>query len=81
MTEWHFRKRHWDACCGIAAVLWLIIVVVYLFIALGSTWIAHFLRLSSTPRPDASSEQHLSAWTDEFGRDILSRLMNGATNS
>jgi peptide/nickel transport system permease protein len=60
----------------------LIIVVVYLFIALAAPWIAPYSPIAqhSKDRLQPPTSTYLFG-TDEFGRDILSRLMNGATNS
>jgi len=60
----------------------LVIIVVYLFIALTSSWIAPFSPIAQHPkdRLQAPGSTYLMG-TDEFGRDILSRLMDGATNS
>src|SRR5512143_1111442 len=60
----------------------LVIVVIYLFIALTAPWISPFSPIAQHPKdrlqPPGSTYIFV---TDEFGRDILSRLTNGATNS
>jgi peptide/nickel transport system permease protein len=60
----------------------LVIVLVYMFIALTSTWIAPYSPIvqHSKDRLQPPSSTY-ALGTDEFGRDILSRLMNGATYS
>jgi peptide/nickel transport system permease protein len=60
----------------------LVIVVFYLFIALTSSWIAPYSPIAqhTKDRLQPPSSAYVLG-TDEFGRDILSRLMNGATYS
>lgn len=60
----------------------LVIVLVYLFIAVTAAWISPFsaIDMHTKDRLQPPSSTYVFG-TDEFGRDILSRLMNGATNS
>ncbi len=65
-----------------SAVIGLVLVTVYLLVALFATVLAPY---SPTEQhaPDRLQEPNAKylLGTDEFGRDILSRLMHGATNS
>ncbi len=60
----------------------LVIVLVYLFIALTAAWISPYspIDMHTKDRLQPPNSTYLFG-TDEFGRDIFSRLMNGATNS
>ena len=65
-----------------SGTLGLVIVLFYLFVALTATWIAPFSadEQHTKDRLQAPGSTYIFG-TDEFGRDILSRLMHGATNS
>jgi peptide/nickel transport system permease protein len=65
-----------------SGMLGLAIVTVYLLIALLSIWLTPFppTEMHTKDRLQPPGSTYLLG-TDEFGRDILSRLMNGATNS
>ena len=60
----------------------LVIVAIYLFIALTSQWITPYSPVAqhAKDRLQAPNSAYIFG-TDEFGRDILSRLMTGASNS
>ena len=65
-----------------SGTLGLVIVVIYLFIALSAAWTAPFSPIEQHPKDRLQAPGSIYIFgTDEFGRDILSRLMNGATNS
>ncbi len=65
-----------------SAQLGLILVLTYLVIALFAGVLAPYSPIEQHPK-DRLQAPGASYWlgTDEFGRDILSRLMHGATNS
>jgi peptide/nickel transport system permease protein len=65
-----------------AALIGLIIVIIYLIIALFAGSLAPYSPVEQNPQ-DRLQAPNAAHWlgTDEFGRDILSRLMHGATNS
>lgn len=83
MTSRSFRKttfgrllRHRSGTVG------LVIVLVYLFIALASPWITPYSPIAQHTKDRLKSPSSAYVFgTDEFGRDILSRMMAGATNS
>lgn len=65
-----------------SAQLGLVLVVVYVTVALFAAFLAPYSPIEQHPKDrlqEPSSSYVLG--TDEFGRDILSRLMHGATNS
>jgi peptide/nickel transport system permease protein len=65
-----------------SGTLGLVIVLAYLFIAITASWISPYpeTEMHTKDRLQAPNSTYVFG-TDEFGRDILSRLMNGATNS
>lgn len=65
-----------------SGTLGLVIVLFYLFIALSASWINPYspIEMHTKDRLQPPNSVYIFG-TDEFGRDILSRLMNGATNS
>ena len=65
-----------------SAQLGIILVLLYLAVALFASILAPYSPIEQHAR-DRLQEPSASYWlgTDEFGRDILSRLMYGATNS
>lgn len=65
-----------------SGMLGLVITLVYLIIAIFSTQLAPYspIEQHAADRLQAPNRTYLLG-TDEFGRDILSRLMYGATNS
>lgn len=65
-----------------SAVIGLSLVALYLLVALFATILAPYSPIEQRA-PDRLLEPGTRYWlgTDEFGRDILSRLMHGATNS
>lgn len=65
-----------------SGMLGLVIVIFYLFIAITAAWVSPFspIEMHTKDRLQPPGSTYLLG-TDEFGRDILSRLMNGATNS
>lgn len=65
-----------------SGTLGLVIVLLYLFIALAAPLINPFspIAMHTKDRLQPPNSTYVFG-TDEFGRDILSRLMNGATNS
>ncbi|MBM3128770.1 MAG: ABC transporter permease [Chloroflexi bacterium] len=60
----------------------LALVLIYIVVALFAGVIAPYSPIEQHPK-DRLQEPNANYWlgTDEFGRDILSRLMHGATNS
>ncbi len=65
-----------------SAVVGLIIITFYVVVALFATWLAPYSAAGQNPQ-DRLQSPNSRYWvgTDEFGRDIFSRLMFGATNS
>lgn len=65
-----------------SGILGLVIILIYLIVAIFATYLAPYspLEQHAVDRLQAPSSTYLLG-TDEFGRDILSRLMHGATNS
>ena len=65
-----------------SAQLGIILVLLYLAVALFASILAPYSPIEQHAR-DRLQEPSGTYWlgTDEFGRDILSRLMHGATNS
>jgi peptide/nickel transport system permease protein len=65
-----------------SAQLGLALVLIYLTVALFANFLAPYSPIEQHAR-DRLQEPNATYWlgTDEFGRDILSRLMYGATNS
>jgi peptide/nickel transport system permease protein len=65
-----------------SGMLGLVIILVYLIVATFATFLAPYspLEQHAVDRLQAPNPAYLLG-TDEFGRDILSRLMHGATNS
>ena len=65
-----------------SAVAGLIIITFYVVVALFATWLAPYSAAGQNPK-DRLQSPNSRYWvgTDEFGRDIFSRLMFGATNS
>ena len=65
-----------------SAVIGLLLVTVYVIVALFASMLAAYSPVEQHPkdRLQSPSANYLLG-TDEFGRDILSRLMHGATNS
>lgn len=65
-----------------SAVAGLLIITIYTVVALFSTWLTPYSPIAQNPK-DRLLEPGLQylVGTDEFGRDIFSRLMVGATNS
>jgi peptide/nickel transport system permease protein len=83
MIDSSFRKttlgrlfRHRSGTVG------MVIVLIYAFIALASPWITPYSPIvqHTKDRLQPPSSTYVFG-TDEFGRDIFSRLMAGATNS
>ncbi len=74
-----FTRRMWQNKSG---MLGLTIILVYLVVAIFAVRLAPYspIEQNAGDRLQAPSATHLLG-TDEFGRDILSRLMHGATNS
>lgn len=68
--------RNWSSLIG------LILITFYLVVALFSNQLAPFSTIAQNPadRLQPPGSTYIFG-TDEFGRDILSRLMGGATNS
>ncbi len=83
MNSWSLRRttfgrlfRHRSGLIG------LFIVAVYLFIAVASPWITPYSPLAQHVKDRLQPPNSTYIFgTDEFGRDILSRLMAGASNS
>lgn len=65
-----------------SGMIGLFIVVAYIFVAIGASWIAPYSPIEQQPKDRLQAPSATYTFgTDEFGRDILSRLMHGATNS
>jgi peptide/nickel transport system permease protein len=65
-----------------SGLIGLFIVAVYLFIAVASPWITPYSPLAQHVKDRLQPPNSAYIFgTDEFGRDILSRLMAGASNS
>ena len=76
MRFWRRLRRNGSGMIGLA------IILVYTITAIFSALLAPYSPLEQRPaeRLQAPGGAHIFG-TDEFGRDILSRLMHGATNS
>lgn len=81
------RKGLWKSWFGRLLRSWsgivgLMIVLLYLIAALFATGLAPYSPIDQHPTDRLQPpNQHYWLGTDEFGRDILSRLIHGATNS
>lgn len=79
------NKRHWfnRLLRHRSGTLGLVIVSFYVFLGLFASWLAPYLPTEQHVRDRLQaplSEKYILG-TDEFGRDILSRLIHGTTNS
>jgi peptide/nickel transport system permease protein len=74
-----FLRRLWRSP---SALVGLTIITFYVIVAVFATWLAPFSAVAQNPK-DRLQSPSAQYWvgTDEFGRDIFSRLMFAATNS
>ena len=83
MNRANFRKTTWGRLLRYpSAQIGLTLVLVYVIVALFASVLAPYSPIEQHAR-DRLQAPNATYWlgTDEFGRDILSRLMHGATNS
>ena len=83
MSRASFRKTTWGRLLRYpSAQIGLTLVLVYVIVALFASVLAPYSPIEQHPK-DRLQAPGATYWlgTDEFGRDILSRLMHGATNS
>jgi peptide/nickel transport system permease protein len=83
MNRTNFRKTTWGRLLRYpSAQIGLALVLVYVIVALFANILAPYSPIEQHAK-DRLQAPNATYWlgTDEFGRDILSRLMHGATNS
>ena len=83
MNRANFRKTTWGRLLRYpSAQIGLTLVLVYVIVALFASVLTPYSPIEQHAR-DRLQAPNATYWlgTDEFGRDILSRLMHGATNS